>query len=157
MDVENGTCGTVRAVRGSTLTVQPDGLGRNVKQRAEVLVDVKKYEKVELSYAVTGFRSQGKTIDETHVLLGGVGTSRQMAYVVGSRERETVHFYADRFEAGFQLEELAHGNAGAAALESPLLRDMKKSVEKRLAHDLMKVEVSIVEAKGLEHTRTREY
>jgi hypothetical protein len=121
-----------------------------------VLVDTRTYQKVELSYAVTSFRSQGGTFDETHVFLGGVGSSRQMAYVVGSRERDSVRFYADRFEAGCVLEWLSMGNEAKGKLESPLARDMEKSAEKLLAHDL-KVERALVPAQSFQYERTREY
>jgi ATP-dependent exoDNAse (exonuclease V) alpha subunit len=136
LGVKNGTFGTVLAVNGSKFVVRPDGEGPDGRAKPDVMVDVRKYRKVELSYAITGFRSQGSTFDATYVLLGGVGTSRQMAYVVGSRERDSIHFYCDRFEAGYVLEQLASGNSVNRPFESPLTRDMEKSVEKKLAHDV---------------------
>jgi ATP-dependent exoDNAse (exonuclease V) alpha subunit len=148
LQVKNGTLGTVLAVSGSKLVVQPDGEGPDGRAKPDVMVDVRKYRKIELSYATTGFRSQGNTFDASYVLLGGVGTSRQMAYVVGSRERDSIHFYCDRFEAGYVLEQLASGKSVNRPFESPLTRDMEKSVEKRLAHDVVKVEreVRLIEA-----------
>jgi hypothetical protein len=127
----------VLAVSGSEMVIQPDGEGRDGRAKPHVMVNVRKYQKIELAYAITGFRSQGSTFDASYVLLGGVGTSRQMAYVVGSRERDTIQFYCDRFEAGYVLEQLASGNFVTRPFDSPLTRDMEKSVEKKLAHDVV--------------------
>jgi conjugative relaxase-like TrwC/TraI family protein len=147
LGVKNGTFGTVLAVNGSKLVVRPDGEGPDGRAKLDVMVDARKCRKIELAYSITGFRSQGSTFDESFVLLGGVGTSRQMAYVVGSRERDSIHFYCDRFEAGYVLEQLAAGISVNRPFESPLTRDMEKSVEKRLAHDVkVEREVRLIDA-----------
>ena len=136
LGVKNGTFGTVVKAGGHTLAVRPDGEGPDGKPKQLVTVDVRGYTKLELGYAVTAFRSQGATFDASYLLLGGVGSSRQMAYVVGSRERDTVRFYTDRFEAGHTLEKLSRGEKAQGAMKSPLAQSLAKSAEKSLAHDV---------------------
>lgn len=130
LGVKNGSLGTVEAAGGSALTVRVDG-------RAEaVAVNLKKYAAVQLGYALTVHKAQGATFEHTYTLLGGPGTSRETAYVVGSRERASARLYTDRFEAGAELTWLARGGRPAAGgLDSPLARQAAKSAEKRLAAD----------------------
>lgn len=136
LGVKNGTFGTVVWAGVNTLGIQPDGKNPDGTRKLPVAVNVRKYDKLELGYAITVYRGQGATFDTSYVLLGGAGTSRQTSYVAGSRERDSVHFYTDRFEAGHALEQLARGETAEKGVpDSPLARAMAKSVEKKLAHD----------------------
>ena len=135
LGVKNGSLGTVTAAGGSKLTVAVDGKDEPVR------VNLKEYGAVQLGYALTVHKSQGATFDHTYTLLGGPGTSRETAYVVGSRERQAARLYTDRFEAGAELTWLAGGgNPPPGALDSPLARQAARSVEKRLAADAVLAE-----------------
>ena len=135
LGVKNGSLGTVTAAGRSTLTVQVDGRDKTTS------VNIKQYDAVQLGYALTVHKSQGATFDHTYTLLGGPGTSREMAYVVASRERHSARLYTDRFEAGAELTWLARGGTPRPdAWDSPLARQAALSVEKRLAADALLAE-----------------
>jgi conjugative relaxase-like TrwC/TraI family protein len=50
-------------------------------------------ESVELAYAVTGHRSQGRTVDTTHSLIDPELSGRESTYVPATRGREANHLY----------------------------------------------------------------
>lgn len=55
------------------------------------------YDHIEHAYAVTAHKSQGATVDSTHVLgtETAMPSSKEWGYVSGSRHRREVHVYAD--------------------------------------------------------------
>jgi Ti-type conjugative transfer relaxase TraA len=99
MGVKNGTLGTLEQIEGTTLTVRVDGADRR-----EVLFDLKDYAQIDHGYASTIHKSQGVTVDHSH-LLASDGLDRHAAYVGMSRHRETlaVHYGADDFKDRAQL------------------------------------------------------
>lgn len=99
LGVKNGTLGTVEDIRGATLTVRLDGgAARNVS------VDLRDYAAVDHGYASTIHKSQGVTVERTH-LLATEGLDRHAAYVGMSRHRESlaIHYGAEDFKERVQL------------------------------------------------------
>jgi len=93
LDVKNGDIGTVRVVAnedGHVCMIIELDRGGNHK------VDLQKYDHLENGYCITVHKVQGSTVDRAHVLASDSGmSSREWAYVAGSRHREEVHIYAD--------------------------------------------------------------
>jgi Ti-type conjugative transfer relaxase TraA len=120
LSIENGEAGTITKVSGfgsrKALAVRLDD-GRAVE------VPLDKYQDVRLGYAMTTHKAQGATVPNAYVLLGGSMQDLHLSYVQASRARETTRFYADRFEAGPQLDRL--------------VKQMAESREKTLALDVL--------------------
>jgi len=109
MGVKNGTLGTVEQVSADRMDVRLDD-GR------EVGFDVKDYAAVDHGYAATIHKSQGVTVDATHVL-ATPGMDRHAAYVALSRHRDGVqlHYGRDDFASDAKL---------AAVLSRDRVKDM---------------------------------
>lgn len=75
-----------------------------------------------LSYATTTHKLQGATVDHAYLLMGGSLSGKEMAYVQSSRARKTTRLFVDKENAGEGLIEL--------------VRSLKRSQAKELAHDL---------------------
>jgi len=90
--VKNGMLGEIEQVSPTRMTVRLDA-GRSVA------FDLKDYAQVDHGYAATIHKSQGVTVDRTHVL-ATPGMDRHGAYVALSRHRESVqlHYGRDEFE-----------------------------------------------------------
>ncbi|WP_242140971.1 Ti-type conjugative transfer relaxase TraA [Sphingomonas sp. TREG-RG-20F-R18-01] len=97
MGVKNGTLGTVEQVSVDRMGVQLDD-GR------QVAFDVKDYAAVDHGYAATIHKSQGVTVDRTHIL-ATPGMDRHAAYVALSRHRDGVqlHYGRDDFASDAKL------------------------------------------------------
>ena len=97
MGVKNGTLGTVEQVSADRMGVRLDD-GRQVG------FDVKDYAAVDHGYAATIHKSQGVTVDRTHVL-ATPGMDRHAAYVALSRHRNGVqlHYGRDDFASDAKL------------------------------------------------------
>ena len=116
--VENGSLGTVTGLKsGSSIAVVKLDSGVTVQ------VPLKSYKSLELGYAVTTHKGQGTTVDNAYILAGGSMQNRELSYVQASRARESTQLYTDRHEAGKNLSGLA--------------KQMNKSQEKTLAHDVL--------------------
>jgi conjugative relaxase-like TrwC/TraI family protein len=88
--VKNGDTWTVRTVhRDGSLTVEREG-GRG----AAILPAGYVAEHVELGYAATAYRAQGRTVDTAHVLVEPT-TTREVLYVAATRGRLANHLYVD--------------------------------------------------------------
>lgn len=94
LGVKNGMLGSVGAVTPTRMTVDLDA-GRSV------VFDLKDYAHVDHGYAATLHKSQGVTVDRTHVL-ATPGLDRHATYVALSRHRDRVdlHYGKDDFEDG---------------------------------------------------------
>ncbi|AZS22319.1 Ti-type conjugative transfer relaxase TraA [Caulobacter sp. FWC26] len=92
LGVKNGMLGEIEQVSPTQMTVRLDA-GRSVT------VDLKDYAQVDHGYAATIHKSQGVTVDRTHVL-ATPGMDRHGAYVALSRHRDSVqvHYGRDEFE-----------------------------------------------------------
>ncbi len=97
LGVKNGTLGTVEKVSPERMAVRLDD-GRSVA------FDLKHYAHVDHGYAATIHKSQGVTVDRTHVL-ATPGLDRHSAYVALSRHRDGVqlHYGRDDFAGERQL------------------------------------------------------
>lgn len=118
LGVENGNLGTVLVVdaRRGIMTVHLDK-GRVLAVNTEL------YPHLELGYALTAHKGQGITAPgNVHVVTAGLMQDLHLTYVEASRARGATRFYAPKAEAG---EELAR-----------LIRQMSRSREKELAHDV---------------------
>src|SRR5512143_2296382 len=60
---------------------------------------------IRLGYASTVHKSQGRTVEHCHVLMGGHMTDRHLGYVQASRSRESTHLFIDQSHAGPDLRE----------------------------------------------------
>lgn len=100
MGVKNGTLGTVTEASSAALNVRLDD-GR------AVAFDVEDYAAVDHGYAATIHKSQGVTVDRTHVL-ATPGMDRHAAYVALSRHRDGVqlHYGRDDFASDAKLAAL---------------------------------------------------
>ena len=97
LGVKNGMLGEIEQVSPTHMTVRLDA-GRPDAERS-VAFDLKDYAQVDHGYAATIHKSQGVTVDRTHVL-ATPGMDRHGAYVALSRHRESVqlHYGRDEFE-----------------------------------------------------------
>lgn len=93
----NGDIGTIREVNvaRNRMTVKLDS--GELKT-----VPLNRYTSIELAYAVTTHRAQGKTVDNAYVLPGDSMQDRELTYVQMSRARGTTRVYAtfDQMNAG---------------------------------------------------------
>ncbi len=91
LGVKNGSLGTVQSVSAQRMAVLLDD-GRSVA------FDTKDYAHIDHGYAATIHKSQGVTVDRTHVL-ATPGMDQHSAYVALSRHRESVslHYGKDDF------------------------------------------------------------
>ena len=91
LGVKNGTLGTVEVIGQGAMGVRLDD-GRRVN------VDLKTYNDLDHGYAATIHKSQGVTVDRTHVLAGR-HMDRHAAYVALSRHRDglALHFSRQDF------------------------------------------------------------
>ncbi len=102
LGVMNGQTGTVLTVnpKANTLGVVTDSGERKIIATAS-------YESVELGYATTTHKAQGKTVDHAYVLAGGSMQDKELSYVQVSRARETTRIFTSVEEGGRSIEELA--------------------------------------------------
>ena len=83
-DVKNGNLGTVHLVDSQLITIELDN-GRMVTLQAGVFDAVK----LERGYAISVHASQGSTAEHTRNLLAGGNLDKLLAYVQGTRHRES--------------------------------------------------------------------
>lgn len=98
LGVKNGSLGTVQSVSAQRMAVLLDD-GRSVA------FDTKDYAHIDHGYAATIHKSQGVTVDRTHVL-ATPGMDQHSSYVALSRHRESVsiHYGRDDFADAGKLE-----------------------------------------------------
>lgn len=99
LGVKNGSLGTVERAGHDSLAVRLDD-GRKVD------VDLKSYAHVDHGYAATVHKTQGMTVDKTHVL-ATPGLDAHSSYVALSRHRAgtTLHYGRDDFRDETQLRQ----------------------------------------------------
>ena len=97
LGVKNGTLGTIENAASDRLAVRLDD-GRRIN------VDLKSYAHVDHGYAATVHKTQGMTVDRTHVL-ATPGLDAHATYVAMSRHREgtALHYGRDDFADEQQL------------------------------------------------------
>jgi ATP-dependent exoDNAse (exonuclease V) alpha subunit len=88
--VKNGDRWTVTATNeDGSMVVRRAGGGGSVVLPADYV-----RENVELGYAVTAHRAQGRTVDTAHAMVTAT-TTREVMYVEATRGREANHLYVD--------------------------------------------------------------
>ncbi len=87
LGVMNGTLGTLSDVSRGQLKIRLDGKAGNT-----LTVDLTNYDHFDYGYAATVHKSQGVTVDHSHVL-ATPGLDRHATYVALSRQRETVNLH----------------------------------------------------------------
>jgi Ti-type conjugative transfer relaxase TraA len=97
LGVKNGTLGTIDGVDMQSMTVRTDD-GRSIA------FDLKHYDRIDHGYAATIHKSQGMTVDHTHVL-ATPGLDAHGAYVALSRHRDgmELHYGRDDFASQDRL------------------------------------------------------
>jgi Ti-type conjugative transfer relaxase TraA len=118
LGVMNGSLGTVEKLKGDRVTVRLDAVERGTKavHARRVQFSLSEYNHLDHGYAATLHKSQGVTVDRSHVL-ASTYLDRQSAYVALSRHREEVKLYWSREDF-----------ADRAALTRTLSRDRAKDV-----------------------------
>lgn len=116
-DVRNGHLGVVVKV-GSLSKV----ITVKLEDERMVTIPLKKYSDLTTSYALTCHASQGITIENSYILLGGSMQDREISYVQASRARGTTRMFCD--------EESSKG----------LAQQMARSRQKNLAHEVIAYE-----------------
>ena len=98
----NGLAGTIRTIneRAGTIGVALDNGELRIVQTAD-------YQNIELGYATTTHKAQGKTVDRAFVLAGGWMQNKEISYVQVSRAREATRIYTSVEEAGRSITEIA--------------------------------------------------
>ncbi len=97
LGVKNGTLGTIEEVSEQSMSVRTDD-GRTVA------FDLKDYDRIDHGYAATIHKSQGMTVDRTHVL-ATPGLDAHGGYVALSRHRDgmDMHYGRDDFASRDRL------------------------------------------------------
>jgi hypothetical protein len=90
----NGAMGRVTGSMGKYLMVE-------LNSGAKAKINTKKYDKIDLGYAITGNMAQGMTVDHAHVYLDSRGKiAGDLLYVMMSRHKESLKVHIPRSFAG---------------------------------------------------------
>tara|TARA_B100001175_G_C19392526_1_gene582181 strand:+ start:594 stop:839 length:246 start_codon:yes stop_codon:yes gene_type:complete len=81
MGVANGEFATVTRATEDRIEVSMNN--------RKVVIDPKVYKDFSLGYAATVHKSQGITVNETYVYVGGAGWNKQLIYLVMTRHKDT--------------------------------------------------------------------
>lgn len=127
--VKNGDLGTVKSIAGQ------DGQARmkiDLDRGGERQVDTRTYDHLEHGYAVTVHKAQGSTVDRAHVLASDNGmSSREWAYVAGSRAREETHVHADQTTLADFAPDWARKRQKDVTLDYPLAQERTSQPSQR--------------------------
>lgn len=102
LGVLNGDLGTVVKVNAAT-----DHLYVTLDRNDLVAVPLFDYRNVELGYALTTHKMQGKTVDNAYILSGGSMLDRELSYVQMSRHRNEARLYFAVEESGKEIQNIA--------------------------------------------------
>jgi hypothetical protein len=91
LDVKNGQVGIVKSFSNGILSIQTESGVRSI--------DTSKYDKIDHAYAITLHKSQGKTYDNTIVLVNKMMDAKA-TYVGMTRHRENVDVYYNKSDFG---------------------------------------------------------
>jgi Ti-type conjugative transfer relaxase TraA len=119
VQVDNGALGTVTRAEQDALTVRLDS-GSTLSVTPET------YSAVSHGYAATIHKSQGATVDTTHVLVTS-GMDRHKAYVAFSRHRRSLAIYApqDQLRGKELAAALSRSDPQANAIPTDAFRDRR--------------------------------
>jgi hypothetical protein len=129
--IDLGGSMTVRRLEGTSQVVLPAAYAR---------------EHVELGYAMTAHRAQGRTVDTAHAMVSPT-TTREVLYVMATRGREVNRLYVDtRYDPD---PETSHGQAGEPqTAKDVLIGALRNEGADVAAHDMMRRQQD--EAEGME-------
>jgi Ti-type conjugative transfer relaxase TraA len=102
LGVLNGDVGTVVKVSAAT-----DHLYVTLDRNDLVAVPLFDYRNVELGYALTTHKMQGKTVENAYILSGGSMLDRELSYVQMSRHRNEARLYFAVEESGKEIQNIA--------------------------------------------------
>lgn len=146
IDVRNGVRGTLIGISRpqglfgqSTLKIALHGesVGWSVFRGPKVVsIDLAKYPRVQLGYAITTYMAQGATFRETHCLVGDSMLSKNMAYTMATRHTDKCQLYATEAQYSEPLEQIA--------------KDISRSITKDLATDYKLVAEQAAERRATE-------
>ncbi len=128
--VNNGDVGTIKRIdeARNTLSVTLDS-GEKVR------IPLDAYQSIQLGYAFTTHKGQGKTVESAFVMIGSEMDHREFSYVQMSRTKGATRIYTEKAEVGDTVAERA--------------KEMSKSRQKMMAQDLKskKRELPTIESK----------
>lgn len=91
MDVKNGSLGTIEAMKENSMVVRLDADAKDKEGRL-VKVDLKTYNHLDHGYATTIHKSQGSSVDYSHVLASR-NFDRHLTYVAMTRHKASAILY----------------------------------------------------------------
>ena len=127
--VVNGDFGEVVAAWHNLLEVRLDRRGASGR-RLHVRIDVSKYSDIDLGYAATVHRSQGKTVDRAFVVLDPGRIDAELSYVALTRQAESLHVFAHELAVGERLSDLARAMQRSRRPE--LVTEFRRASEQEL-------------------------
>jgi Ti-type conjugative transfer relaxase TraA len=139
--VNNGDLGTVKRIdetRGNLTVILDSG--------QQVRIPVAAYQDIELGYAVTTHKGQGKTVKRAFAMVGGEMDHREFSYVQMSRAREGTRIYTEKAEVGSTVA--ARAKEMSKSRQKVMAQDMKKDVIKDLLINFVQQQ-----QKGITHDR----
>ena len=98
-------------------------------------------EDISLGYAATTHKLQGQTVDHGYVLFGRM-TAQEMSHTQLTRAKHTTHLFVDELHAGEGFQDL--------------IRSMKRSQAKNLAHDLTRIHSTEESMSQVSHQQRQE-
>lgn len=105
----NKALGVMNGQAATVLTINPNAktVGVLTDSGERKIISTSIYESLELGYATTTHKAQGKTVDKAYVLAGGVMQDKELSYVQVSRAREATRIFTSVEEGGRSVQELA--------------------------------------------------
>lgn len=129
--VVNGDFGEVVAVHGRRLRIRLDRTGPN-SDALVADIDLAKYQDVELGYAATAYRVQGKTVDRALVLADPGSIDSQLAYVALTRQSKDLHVFAHEVALGQELAELSRALSRSRRVEAVVTEQRRLEEEQQV-------------------------
>ena len=150
LGVKNGTLGTIEDITTQSMTVRTDD-GRDIS------FDLKDYDRIDHGYAATIHKSQGMTVDRTHVL-ATPGMDAHGSYVALSRHRDgmNLHYGRDDFASQDRLiNTLSRDRSKDMASDYEQQIDPAQNYAERRGITFQAHDIEIERDRVLEHARDR--
>jgi len=133
--VVNGDFGAVTAVHGTRLRVLLDRKGPEGESMVAD-IDLRDYSNIELGYAATAYRVQGKTVKQSLVLADPGSLDAQLAYVALTRQSDDLHVFAHEVAVGEEFADLSRALSRTRQLEAAVTEQRLCEEEQRQAQQL---------------------
>ena len=131
LHIKNGEIGTIKEIDGKTLKIQ--------KNEKLINLDIKDYKHLDHGYALTAYKAQGQSIDNTHIV---ADTNHQQmnslnnAYVFASRAKEDIHLYTNNNEVlQKQFQQSEHKENAVDLIESKVKNGERDFIDIRLQNN----------------------